>query len=48
MPVDESVQVTVFDKSLTGPWIKENLGFLLIEPTEPEDKTFHQREFVMP
>lgn len=43
-----SVQVTVFDKSLTGPWIKENLGFLLIEPTEPEDKTFHQREFVMP
>ena len=43
-----SVQVTVFDRSLTGPWIKENLGFLLIQPTEPEKKELHQKEFAVP
>ena len=43
-----SVQATVFDQSLTGPWIKENLGFLLIKPTEPENKALHQKEAVFP
>ena len=43
-----SMQATVFEKSLTGPWIKENLGFLLIEPTEPEKKELHQKEYVLP
>ncbi len=43
-----SLQTTVFDRSLTGPWIKENLGFLLIKPTQPEDKQFHQKEAVFP
>ena len=43
-----SMQATVFEKSLTGPWIKENLGFLLIEPTKPENKEFHQKEYVLP
>jgi hypothetical protein len=43
-----SMQTAVFDRSLTGPWIRENLGFLLIEPTAPEDKRLHQREYVMP
>ncbi len=43
-----SVQATVFDKSLTGPWIKENLSFLLIKPTEPEDKSLHQKDAVLP
>jgi hypothetical protein len=43
-----SLQTTVFDRSLTGPWIKENLGFLLIEPTKPENKDLHQKEFVFP
>jgi uncharacterized membrane protein required for colicin V production len=43
-----SMQATVFEKSLTGPWIKENLGFLLIQPTEPENKELHQKEFVFP
>jgi uncharacterized membrane protein required for colicin V production len=47
-PTLQSVQSTVFDKSLTGPWIKENLGFLLINPTEPETKEIHQREAVIP
>jgi uncharacterized membrane protein required for colicin V production len=47
-PTLHSVQATVFDKSLTGPWIKENLGFLLIKPTEPEKKELHQKEYVFP
>jgi hypothetical protein len=47
-PTLHSVQATVFEKSLTGPWIKENLGFLLIKPTEPEDKQLHQKEAVIP
>jgi uncharacterized membrane protein required for colicin V production len=47
-PTLHSVQTTVFDRSLTGPWIKENLGFLLIKPTEPENKTMHQKEAAFP
>ena len=43
-----SLQTTVFDRSLSGPWIKENLGFLLIKPTQPENKEFHQKEAVFP
>jgi hypothetical protein len=39
-----ALQSTVFERSLTGPWIKENLGFLLIKPTLPEDKSLHQKE----
>jgi uncharacterized membrane protein required for colicin V production len=38
------LQSSVFEKSLTGPWIKENLSFLLIKPTAPEDKSLHQKE----
>lgn len=47
-PTLHSVQATVFDQSLTGPWIKENLGFLLIQPTAPENKEFHQKEYAVP
>jgi uncharacterized membrane protein required for colicin V production len=47
-PTLHSLQATVFDKSLTGPWIKQNLGFLLIKPTEPENKQLHQKEAVIP
>jgi uncharacterized membrane protein required for colicin V production len=47
-PTLHSVQATVFDKSLTGPWIKQNLGFLLIKPTEPENKELHQKDAVLP
>jgi len=40
-----SLQVTVFEQSIVGRWIKDNLGFLLIKPTEPvAPKQFHQRE----
>jgi uncharacterized membrane protein required for colicin V production len=47
-PTLQSVQATVFDKSLTGPWIKQNLGFLLIKPTEPEKRELHQKEVAIP
>jgi uncharacterized membrane protein required for colicin V production len=47
-PTLHTVQATVFDKSLTGPWIKENLGFLLIKPTEPDNRELHQKDFVGP
>lgn len=43
-----SLQATVFDKSLTGPWIRANLGFLLIKPTEPDKSEFHQKEMSVP
>src|SRR5664279_4756631 len=47
-PTLRSVQATVFDKSLTGPWIKQNLGFLLIKPTEPDKRELHQKDAVYP
>jgi len=43
-PTFHTVQSIVFEKSLTGPWIKENLAFLLIKPTERENKELHQKE----
>lgn len=43
-PTWHSAQATVFEHSLTGPWIRDHLGFLLIKPTQPEDKQFHQKE----
>jgi hypothetical protein len=33
-----SLQQAVFERSLTGAWIKEDLGFLLIAPTEVNQK----------
>jgi uncharacterized membrane protein required for colicin V production len=47
-PTLQSVQASVFDKSLTGPWIKSNLSFLLISPTEPTTTQIHQRDAVFP
>lgn len=38
------LQSAVFEKSLTGPWIKDNLSFFLIKPTAPEDKSLHQKD----
>jgi uncharacterized membrane protein required for colicin V production len=43
-----NVQSTVFEKSLAGPWIKQNLSFLLIKPTRPENKELHQRDAKLP
>ena len=47
-PTLHSLQATVFERSLTGSWIKENLSFLLIKPTEPEHKEIHQKDFAFP
>ena len=47
-PTLHTLQSTVFERSLTGPWIKENLSFLLIKPTEPENKAIKQKEYVFP
>ena len=44
-PTLASIQASVFQKSITGPWIHENMSFLLIEPTKPEKKELHQKEF---
>lgn len=41
-------QIVVFENSLSGPWIRDHLGFFLIKPTKPEDKEFHQKDFTMP
>lgn len=39
-----SVQSQVFEHSLSGPWIKDNLSFLLIKSTVPEKKELKRRE----
>ncbi len=47
-PTLHTVQSIVFEQSLTGPWIRDKLGFLLIKPTRPESKKFKQKEYTMP
>jgi hypothetical protein len=47
-PTLHTVQRVVFETSVTGPWIKQNLGWLLIKPTEPENKALHQKDAVIP
>jgi hypothetical protein len=42
------VQSQVFDKSLTGPWIKRQFPFLLIKPTVPDEKKIQRPEFATP
>jgi len=44
-PTLPAIQASVFQKSMTGPWIRDKLGFLLIEPTRPEKKELHQQEY---
>ena len=47
-PTLHTAQEVVFEKSVAGSWIKENLNFLLITPTQPEDKSIHQKEANLP
>ena len=47
-PTLQTLQSVVFERSLTGPWIQHNLGFLLIKRTRPENKQFHQKELNLP
>ncbi len=44
-PTLHSVQASIFEKSLVGPWIHDHLDFLLIERTEPDHREHHLREF---
>jgi uncharacterized membrane protein required for colicin V production len=37
-PTLRTFQVAVFEKSLTGTWIRQDLSFLLISPTESSQK----------
>jgi uncharacterized membrane protein required for colicin V production len=43
-----TVQSQVFENSLCGPWIKNNLAFLLIKPTAPEKKELKKKETPLP
>ena len=43
-----TVQSQVFEKSLTGPWIKKELSWLLIKPTVPEQTQLARKEFSVP
>jgi uncharacterized membrane protein required for colicin V production len=47
-PTWHTAQAEVFERSYSGVWIKEHLSFLLIKPTQPEDKQFHQKEANLP
>jgi len=47
-PTWHTAQEVVFEKSFSGAWIKQHLSFLLIKPTQPEDKEFHQKEANLP
>jgi uncharacterized membrane protein required for colicin V production len=47
-PTWHTAQEVVFERSLTGPWIKDHLSFLLIKPTKPENKQYHQKEVALP
>jgi len=47
-PTLQTVQSVVFEKSITGPWIKRNLSFLLIKPTPPENLALHQKDAEFP
>jgi len=47
-PTLYDVQAQVFEKSLSGPWIRNRMSFLLIKPTAPEDKQITRKEFAEP
>ena len=47
-PTWHTAQEIVFEKSFTGPIIRDYLGFLLIKPTPPETKEYHQKEAQLP
>jgi hypothetical protein len=47
-PTWHTAQQIVFEESVSGPIIRQYFGFLLIKPTAPQDKSFHQREANLP
>jgi len=47
-PSMQSVQDSVFNRSMVGPLIKNHLSFLLIKPVHPEKHQLHQQEWAAP
>jgi hypothetical protein len=47
-PTLQVVQSSVFENSLAGPWIKNRLSWVLINPTAPEKKELTRREMSLP
>jgi len=47
-PTWHTAQAVVFENSFSGSWIKEHMAFFLIKATKPEDKSFHQKDAVLP
>ena len=47
-PTLQTVQSQVFEKSFAGPWIKNQLSFLLIKPAMPEQRQLTRREVALP
>jgi len=47
-PTLQSVQSQVFEKSFTGPWIKNQLSWLLIKPTAPQPAQLARKDFTLP
>jgi len=47
-PTWHTAQEIVFEKSLTGGWIKDHMAFFLIRPTKPENKQLHQKVYQLP
>ncbi len=47
-PTWHTAQQIVFEESVAGPWIRQHFGFLLIKPTQPEEKQYHQKEVNLP
>jgi uncharacterized membrane protein required for colicin V production len=47
-PTLHTAQAVVFDDSLSGPWIRDHLGFLLITPTASQNKAFHLKDAQVP
>jgi uncharacterized membrane protein required for colicin V production len=47
-PTWHTAQEVVFERSVSGSWIKDHLAFFLIKPTEPQDKSYHQKEVNLP
>ncbi|HVV72565.1 MAG TPA: CvpA family protein [Verrucomicrobiae bacterium] len=47
-PTWHTAQSGGFENSASGSWIKDHLGFLLIKPTRPENKDYHQKDYSVP
>lgn len=47
-PTLHSVQATVFDQSISGSFVRDNLNFLMIQRTKPQNAQFSQRDYTMP